>query len=123
MRRQFFAECVMLFVAGCFGGLGRLKAHVVPTEVLKAAAGLGAKALGPHGRSGSTLAGQQSGREGGERLGFTVHGGTRPLLADHPAAEAADGTWAGSADTGRSIRRREDCAAEILFETVGDVIP
>jgi len=72
MLDDVLAKCVMILVTRGFGRFGRFEAHVVPAEILKAVAYL-AKTLRSHGRASSTLAGEKTGREGSERLGFDCH--------------------------------------------------
>ena len=71
MLDDIIAESIVIFVARQFGRFGRLKTHVIPAEILKTVANL-AEALRAHGRAGSALAREKSGREGCERLGFAV---------------------------------------------------
>ena len=57
---KLVAERIMLVVTQCGdGGARRLKAHIVPAEVLERAATL-AEALGTHCRTRRTLAGEQA---------------------------------------------------------------
>src|SRR5881275_3790323 len=72
MLDDVFAERIMIFIAGSFGGLGRLETHVVPAEILEAVSALG-KTLRAHGRASGTLAGEQAGGERSERLCFGGH--------------------------------------------------
>ncbi len=66
---DLLAERVVLAIARHGGRLLRFEAHVVPAEILEPAADL-AEALRPHGGPGGALAGEKTGREGRERLGF-----------------------------------------------------
>src|SRR4029450_1201891 len=72
MLDDVVTESVMIYIAFGFSRLGRLKAHVVPAEILEATAPL-AEALGPHGRARGALAGEKTGGQGSERLGFSGH--------------------------------------------------
>src|SRR6476646_5955388 len=120
MLDDILAECVMIVVTLGFRSLGRLKAHVVPAEVLEAVADL-AEALRPHGRASSTLAGKKSGGKRSERLGFGhLHA---PLLTDDAAAETADRTRTGRGNARRGSRRRKHRPAKILFEAVRNIVP
>ena len=90
MVGQFVAEGIVLGVSLRIGWLGRFKAHVVPAEILKAAADLAAEALGPHGWTRGALAGQQAGGERRQKAWVRFSSSYAPLLADHPAAEATN---------------------------------
>src|SRR6185437_13901260 len=59
MLDDLLAERVVRIVARGFGGLGRFEAHIVPAEVFEAVSAL-TKALRPHGRAGSALAGEKA---------------------------------------------------------------
>src|ERR1044071_9469016 len=52
--------------------------------------------------------------------GFTY---ATPLLAGHPAAEATDRTWTSLPDARRRVGRDKNGTAEILLESVRDIIP
>jgi hypothetical protein len=73
MFNHVLAESVVGRVARSLGGLGRFEAHVVPAKIFEIAAAHLAEALGLHCGAGRTLAGEKSGGEGSERLGFS-HG-------------------------------------------------
>src|SRR6185369_5196969 len=94
---------------------------VVPAEVLEAVADL-PEALRPHGRAGCALASEKSGGERSERLCFGGHHHA-PLLADDPAAEAADWTRARGGSARRRAWRSEHGTAEILFQPVRNIFP
>src|SRR5207237_1160314 len=108
------AEAVVGFISGSDRRLGRFEPHVVPAEILELAADL-AEALRAHRRAGGAFAGEKSGRERSERLGFHRVGS---LLTDDAAAEAADRTRTGGSCARRRTRRSEHSPAEILFQTV-----
>src|SRR5581483_1986596 len=72
MLDDILAERIVSRIALGFRRLRRLEPHVIPAEVLEAVADL-TEALRPHGRAGSTLAGEKSGRKRRERLGFSGH--------------------------------------------------
>src|SRR5690348_2627794 len=67
MLDDIVAERVVIVVARGLRRLGRFETHVVPAEVLEALAGNLAESLRAHGRTGGALAGEKTGREGGER--------------------------------------------------------
>src|SRR5206468_2213972 len=114
-------EGVMILIAhGHDRWLGRLETHVVPAEILKIAADL-LKPLRAHGRAGCALAGEEAGREGGDRLGFVHCAGS--LLADDAATEATDGTRTCRSNAWRRSGRCEHGPAEILFETIRNILP
>jgi hypothetical protein len=122
MLDNVVAECVVGGVARLFSRLGRLEPHVVPTEVLQSVPGLAAESLGTHGRTSSTLAGEKTGGEGSERLGFDGHL-YASLLADNAAAKTTDRTRTGRGSAGRRTGRCEHCPAEILFEAIRNIFP
>ena len=106
MLKDRLAEGVMFLVTGRFRRLRRLEAHVVPAEILEIAADL-AEALGPHRRFGGTLAGEQAGGEGCERLGFRLH--LRDPLTDRlPGGRnrRPDVDWPGRCPESRWARQR-----------------
>src|SRR5207248_7443984 len=105
MLDDIVAERVVSRIARRRGRLGRLEPHVVPAEVLEATAAL-AEALGTHGRASGTLAGEETGREGSERLGFGGHL-QAPLLTNDAAAEAPDRPRSCGNRAGRCPRSRE----------------
>jgi hypothetical protein len=79
------------------------QSHVVPAEILETVTDL-AETLRPHGRAGCALAGEQTGGERSERLGFSGHLDAS-LLADDAAAETTNRARAGCTDTGRRTWR------------------
>src|SRR3954454_151560 len=121
MLFEVLTEGVMILIAhGHDCRLGRLKTHVVPAEILEIAANL-LEPLRAHGRTGGALAGEEAGREGGDRLGFAHCAGS--LLAGDTAAEAADWTRTCRSDARRRSGRCEYGPAEILFETIRNIFP
>src|SRR6185437_4905797 len=72
MLYDIFPERVVSRIARSVGRLGRLEAHVIPAEIFETIPDL-AETLRPHGRASSALAGEKTGRERGERLGFAGH--------------------------------------------------
>ena len=95
------------------------RTHVVPAEVLEAAA-LWPK---PWGRmAGRARPCEQEGRRREKRKAW-LRATAFPLLTDDAAAEATDRTRTGLSNARRRAGRREHGAAEILFEPVGDIFP
>ena len=119
---QLLAERVMIVVAERGERrLGRFEAHVVPAEILEAAAAIWPKPWGRIAGRAAPLRASRPEESDAKALGSLI--ARHSLLADHAAAEATDWTRAGGTDAGRLVRRGEHGAAEILFEPVGDIIP
>src|SRR5262245_19756547 len=87
---ELLAKGVMLFVARSDVRLRRIEAHVVPAEILEIASRSAhlTETLRFHRGASGAFPSEKAGGERRERLGFSGHR-CAPLLADHPAAEAA----------------------------------